>query len=319
MQDQWIRKRAIIKLLSSGQFVSGEELATELSISRAAIGKHIGGLEEYGVDIFSVKGKGYKLATPISMIDEKALLERSQGRCFYFDEVASTNGFLLKHVEELSSGDLCVAEYQSAGRGRRGRTWVSPYGGHLYFSLFWRFPQGMAQAMGLSLVVACSLSKVLEQFGVAGVGVKWPNDIYLDHKKLAGVLVEMSGQADSECNLVIGIGINLAMSPAQAQQIDQPWSDLSQQTDLPNKTELALALHAQLIKDLKLFEQSGLGAFLPRWQQADIFENQQVKLSMGDKSISGICRGIDEQGALLLESEGEVRAYVGGEISLRAN
>ncbi|WP_394205918.1 bifunctional biotin--[acetyl-CoA-carboxylase] ligase/biotin operon repressor BirA [Shewanella waksmanii] len=317
MQDQWIRKRAIVNLLSGGQFVSGEGLANELGISRAAISKHIAGLEDYGVDIFSVKGKGYKLATPLSLIDDKLLLDQSKGRCFYFDEIPSTNGFLLDHVDELNCGDFCVAEYQSAGRGRRGRTWVSPYGGHLYFSLFWRFPQGMAQAMGLSLVVACSLAEVLKQFDVENVGVKWPNDIYLDNRKLAGVLVEMSGQADSECNLVIGIGINLAMSAAQAEQIDQPWSDLSGLPNLPNKTALTLALQSQLITDLQEFENEGLSAFMHRWQQADIFVNQQVKLLMGDKVVEGVCKGIDEQGSLLLESEGKVQAYVGGEISLR--
>ncbi|MDV5392083.1 bifunctional biotin--[acetyl-CoA-carboxylase] ligase/biotin operon repressor BirA [Shewanella xiamenensis] len=318
MSDNWVRKREILGLLSNEHFVSGEELATQLGISRAAVSKHVDALEDYGVAIYSVKGRGYKLANPISLIDSARLIQSIDNRCFYFDEIPSTNGFMLSHTSELKSGDVCVAEYQSAGRGRRGRTWVSPYGHHLYFSQFWSFPQGMAQAMGLSLVVACSLVEVLKSFGVDNIGVKWPNDIYLNYKKLAGILIEMSGQADSECQLIIGIGVNMAMSEDQGKGIDQPWSDLSSLTDMPNKTDLVIALHKQLKRDIQLFEREGLAAFKTRWQQADLFRGKEVRLLMGENHVDGICRGIDEQGAVLLETVDAIQAYIGGEISLRA-
>ncbi|BDA58724.1 bifunctional biotin--[acetyl-CoA-carboxylase] ligase/biotin operon repressor BirA [Shewanella xiamenensis] len=318
MSDNWVRKREILGLLSNEHFVSGEELATQLGISRAAVSKHVDALEDYGVAIYSVKGRGYKLANPISLIDSARLIQSIDNRCFYFDEIPSTNGFMLSHTSELKSGDVCVAEYQSAGRGRRGRTWVSPYGHHLYFSQFWSFPQGMAQAMGLSLVVACSLVEVLKSFGVDNIGVKWPNDIYLNYKKLAGILIEMSGQADSECQLIIGIGVNMAMSEDQGKGIDQPWSDLSSLTDMPNKTDLVIALHKQLKRDIQLFEREGLAAFKTRWQQADLFHGKEVRLLMGENHVDGICRGIDEQGAVLLETADGIQAYIGGEISLRA-
>ncbi|MCI2965461.1 bifunctional biotin--[acetyl-CoA-carboxylase] ligase/biotin operon repressor BirA [Shewanella sp. N2AIL] len=318
MSDNWGRKRQILALLSSGQFVSGEQLATELGISRAAVNKHIDALETYGVAIFSVKGRGYKLANPISLIDSSRLVQSIDNRCFYFDEIASTNGFMLSHTTELKNGDVCVAEYQSAGRGRRGRTWVSPYGHHLYFSLFWTFPQGMAQAMGLSLVVACTLVEVLKSFGVENIGVKWPNDIYLDNKKLAGILIEMSGQADSQCQLIIGVGVNMAMSEAQGKGIDQPWSDLSDLVDMPDKTALVIELQKQLKRDIQLFEREGLAAFKARWQAADLFYGREIRLLMGEKSVEGICRGVDEQGAVLLETADGVQAFIGGEISLRA-
>ncbi|MDH1628267.1 bifunctional biotin--[acetyl-CoA-carboxylase] ligase/biotin operon repressor BirA [Shewanella xiamenensis] len=318
MSDNWVRKREILGLLSSEHFVSGEELATQLGISRAAVSKHVDALEDYGVAIYSVKGRGYKLANPISLIDSARLIQSIDNRCFYFDEIPSTNGFMLSHTSELKSGDVCVAEYQSAGRGRRGRTWVSPYGHHLYFSQFWSFPQGMAQAMGLSLVVACSLVEVLKSFGVDNIGVKWPNDIYLNYKKLAGILIEMSGQADSECQLIIGIGVNMAMSEDQGKGIDQPWSDLSSLTDMPNKTDLVIALHKQLKRDIQLFEREGLASFKTRWQQADLFHGKEVRLLMGENHVDGICRGIDEQGAVLLETADGIQAYIGGEISLRA-
>ncbi len=318
MKDSWQRKRQILDLLANGDFVSGEVLAAEIGISRAAINKQIDALTQYGVDIFTVKGKGYKLASPVSLIDERRLIEATKQRCFYFDEIDSTNAFMFKHADELQSGDFCVAEYQSAGKGRRGRTWVSPYGSHLYTSLFWRLSQGMNQAMGLSLVIACSLAKVLESFQVQGVGLKWPNDIYLDKRKLAGVLIEMSGQADSDCNLIIGIGLNLSMPSGSDTQIDQPWSDLSAQAELPNKTELVIRLQQQVYDDLCLFEQQGLAAFINRWQQADLFIGKAVTLHLGDKLQQGICRGINEQGAVLIEHDGAIHPYIGGEISLRA-
>ena len=318
MVEQWQRKREILTALDSDKFVSGEVLASQLGISRTAISKHISMLTEYGVEIFSVKGKGYKLANTLSLIDENRLKNAFAQRCFYYDEIPSTNAFLLKHCEDLSSGDICVAEYQSAGRGRRGRTWVSPYGCHLYSSMYWNLSQGMAQATGLSLVVACSLVSALNDLGIQELGVKWPNDIYLDNKKLAGVLVEMNGQTDTECHLVIGIGINMSMSKTQGDKIDQPWSDLSKSDSVPSKTELAIRLQAQLYADLTLFEERGLSAFLTRWKQADIFDAKNVRLMMGETCIDGICQGINETGAILLKTDKGVESYVGGEMSLRS-
>ncbi|ABV85497.1 bifunctional biotin--[acetyl-CoA-carboxylase] ligase/biotin operon repressor BirA [Shewanella pealeana] len=317
MVEQWSRKREILSELASGKFVSGEALASILGVSRTAISNHIAALEEYGVDIYSVKGKGYRLNGTLSLVDESVLKARISNRCFYFDEIPSTNAFILKHAEDLVSGDICIAEYQSAGRGRRGRVWVSPYGCHLYFSMYWQFPQGMAQAMGLSLVVACSIVSVLQQLDVEGVGVKWPNDIYLNSKKLAGVLIELSGHTDSECNLVIGIGLNMAMGEQHAAKIDQPWSDLTGLECVPDKTELLVLLQRQLQLDLTLFQKSGLKPFQQRWSAADIFEGQPVKLLIGSDEIHGIYRGIDEQGAVVLETASGKQSFIGGEISLR--
>lgn len=317
MAEQWVRKREILTELASGSFVSGEALAKLLGVSRTAVANHISGLEEYGVDIYSVKGKGYRLNGPVSLVDEPKLKQQIANRCFYFDEIPSTNAFILKHAEDLVSGDICVAEYQSAGRGRRGRVWVSPYGCHLYFSMYWQFPQGMAQAMGLSLVVACSIVTALEKLGVKEVGVKWPNDIYLEGKKLAGVLIEMNGQTDSECNLVIGIGLNMAMGDQHAVQIDQPWSDLTGQKNMPDKTELLVLLQKQLQQDLSLFQSNGLKVFNERWAAADLFDGQVVKLLMGQDEVHGVCRGIDEQGAIVLETDKGLKSFIGGEISLR--
>ena len=318
MNDHWKRKRAILTCLIGNGFVSGEAIASKLNISRAAVNKHIESLIDYGVTIFSVKGKGYKLSKPIYLVDEKKLLEDIDNRCFYFDEINSTNAFMLEHADELKSGDLCIAEYQSAGRGRRGRTWVSPYANHLYLSLLWQFEQGLSQTMGLSLVVGCSLVSILSKMNVGQIGLKWPNDVYLDNKKLAGILVEMTGQVDSECKLIIGIGLNLAMSEEQGKNIDQPWNDLSSAINHIDKTDLIIQLQQQLKIDLQLFESQGLAPFLAQWKKWDLFYQKPVKLLLGEHEIEGICQGINKQGAVLLETEKGIETFIGGEISLRS-
>lgn len=318
MHDHWQRKRAILSCLDGQGFVSGEQIATKLNISRTAINKHIESLIDYGVDIFSVKGKGYKLSKPVYLINEKELLKNIDNRCFYFDEINSTNAFILENAKELESGDICIAEYQAAGRGRRGRTWVSPYGNHLYFSMMWQFEQGLAQIMGLSLVIGCSLIRTLLEMSITGLGLKWPNDIYLNNKKLAGILVEMTGQANSHCQLVIGIGLNLAMSENQGKTIDQPWSDLSCATEVIDKTQLVIKLQKQLKIDLKQFESKGLAPFLSFWEKWDQFNQKPVKLILGEHEIHGIYQGIDEQGAVLIKTNKGIENFVGGEISLRA-
>ncbi|MGB6135872.1 MAG: bifunctional biotin--[acetyl-CoA-carboxylase] ligase/biotin operon repressor BirA [Shewanella sp.] len=318
MNDHWLRKRQILNCLTHQYFVSGEVIAKQLSLTRAAINQHIDGLKDYGIEIYSVKGKGYKLANPISLIVESQLVNAIDNRCFYFDDTNSTNAFMLGHAAELKSGDICVAEYQSAGRGRRGRKWISPYGHHIYASLFWRFNQDITKASGFSLVVGCAIVEVLKDFGVEGLGLKWPNDIYLDHKKLAGILIEVSQTTSQYTDLVIGFGINMSMSAEQGELIDQPWSDLSTMARMPDKTALLIKLHAQLKRDLQLFEKHGLSEFATRWNAHDLFINREVTLTMSPNAVTGICRGIDSQGAILLETEQGISAFVGGEISLRA-
>ncbi|MGI2172491.1 bifunctional biotin--[acetyl-CoA-carboxylase] ligase/biotin operon repressor BirA [Shewanella sp. MF05960] len=319
MNDHWLRKRQILACLSHKGFVSGEAIAQKLALTRAAINQHIDALKDYGVEIYSVKGKGYKLANAISLINESELINNIDNRCFYFDETHSTNAFMLNHASELESGDICVAEYQSAGRGRRGRQWLSPYGHHMYASLFWRLNRDITYASGLSLAVGCSIVKTLQELGVEGLGVKWPNDIYLEHKKLAGILIELNHHSDTQTELIIGFGINMSMSVEQGVLIDQPWSDLSAMDNMPDKTMLVVKLHQQLKRDLLLFEQQGLDAFLQRWNDNDLFINREVTLLMAPNSVTGTCRGIDKQGAILLENDQGTLAFVGGEISLRAS
>ncbi|WP_434927788.1 bifunctional biotin--[acetyl-CoA-carboxylase] ligase/biotin operon repressor BirA [Shewanella sp. HL-SH8] len=317
MNEHWSRKRSILSLLSAEHFTSGEKIASQISLTRMAVNQHIDSLSEYGVEIFSVKGKGYKLANPIALVDENRLINQIDNRCFYFDEINSTNSFLLSHHEDLKSGDICVAEYQSAGRGRRGRQWQSPYGNHLYASLFWRFDSDVTKAMGLSLVIACSIVKALTDMGVTGLGLKWPNDIYLEGKKLAGILIEVAQTNAQQTELVIGFGINMSMSAVQGELIDQPWSDLTSQNQLPDKTLLLAKLHQHLKSDIQLFDKQGLVPFIDFWQQYDLFTDKPIKLLMAPNEVEGVYKGIDQQGGIIIDTNEGLKTFIGGEISLR--
>ncbi|OIQ25334.1 bifunctional biotin--[acetyl-CoA-carboxylase] ligase/biotin operon repressor BirA [uncultured Vibrio sp.] len=333
MKDHSV-KLTILKTLSQGGFHSGQELGESLGISRAAISKHIKGIQSWGVDIFSVQGKGYQLSQPMQLLDEAMLKSKVKTSLELVPIIDSTNQYLLDRVEQLESGSACIAEYQAKGRGRRGREWVSPFGSNLYLSIYWRLDAGMAAAMGLSLVVGVAIVEALEKLGIDGVKLKWPNDLYFEDKKLAGILVEMSGQAGAAANLVIGMGINLNMatdnqgtSQSVTENITQPWVSLSQVCDsLPNqhlakidRNELAATLINTLHHTLEDYEMRGMNGFVERWNRLDNFIGRKVKLIMGSREIEGISQGIDAQGAVLLETEQGIESFIGGEISLRSN
>lgn len=313
-------KLALLKILSDGGFHSGESLGSIMGISRAAISKHIQGIQEWGVDIFRVQGKGYQLAQPMQLLNEQVIQKSVRQPVELHPVIGSTNQHLLERVESLTSGSVCIAEYQANGRGRRGRQWVSPFGANLYMSMYWRLDAGMAAAMGLSLVVGVAIVEALENMGIQGVKLKWPNDLYFNDRKLAGILVEMSGQAGAAAHLVIGMGINLAMNDRIA-EIDQPWSSLTEVNNgAPvDRNELAIAFIQALTHALEKYEREGMPNFVVRWNSLDNFIGRNVKLIMGAHEISGIERGINEHGAVLLETENGLESYIGGEISLRGN
>ncbi|SFU21450.1 BirA family transcriptional regulator, biotin operon repressor / biotin-[acetyl-CoA-carboxylase] ligase [Kosakonia arachidis] len=309
----------LISILADGEFHSGEQLGERLGMSRAAINKHVQTLRDWGIEIFTVPGKGYSLPEPIQLLDE-ALIRSciTQGNIAVLPVIDSTNQYLLDRLNELHSGDACVAEYQQAGRGRRGRKWISPFGSNLYISMYWRLDQGPAAAIGLSLVIGIVMAEVLRDLGAAEVRVKWPNDLYLQDRKLAGILVELTGKTGDAAQIVVGAGVNLMMRKAQAEDISQSWINLQEAGVRIDRNMLAIRLVSELRTALKCFEQEGLAPFLSRWVKLDNFINRPVKLIIGEKEIVGISRGIDEQGALLLERDGVIKPWVGGEISLRS-
>jgi len=308
----------LISILADGEFHSGEQLGTAMGMSRAAINKHIQTVRDWGVDIFTVPGKGYSLPHPIQLLDEATIISMlPAGRVSVLPVIDSTNQYLLDRISELSSGDACVAEYQQAGRGRRGRKWFSPFGSNLYLSMYWKLDQGPAAAMGLSLVIGIVMAEVLQRLGAEDVRVKWPNDLYLKDRKLAGILVELTGKTGDAAQLVIGAGINLKMREPVADTINQGWINLQEAGVNIDRNELTATLLKELRAALLHFEKEGLAPFITRWRGLDNFLDRPVKLLIGDQEIHGIGRGIDQQGALLLEQEGIIKPYIGGEISLR--
>ncbi|WP_145534527.1 bifunctional biotin--[acetyl-CoA-carboxylase] ligase/biotin operon repressor BirA [Yersinia alsatica] len=308
----------LIGILADGAFHSGEQLGEMLGMSRAAINKHMQTIREWGLDVFTVPGKGYSLPAPIQLLDEKTILRYlPAGQVAVLPVVDSTNQYLLDRITELKSGDACVAEYQQAGRGRRGRQWVSPFGANLYLSMFWRLEQGPAAAMGLSLVVGIVMAEVLHKLGAKQVRVKWPNDLYLNDKKLAGILVELTGKTGDAAQLVIGAGINLTMRESTTNVISQDWINLQEAGVIIDRNKLTAELLSELRLAVVKFENEGLSAFISRWREMDNYLDRPVKLIIGNQEIFGIARGIDQQGALLLEQDGNVKPYIGGEISLR--
>lgn len=308
----------LISILADAEFHSGEQLGESLGMSRAAINKHIQTLRDWGVDVFTVPGKGYSLPEPIQLLDEEQIARQIEhGRVTVLPVIDSTNQYLLDRLNELQSGDACVAEYQQAGRGRRGRKWFSPFGSNLYLSMYWRLEQGPAAAIGLSLVIGIVIAEVLQSLGADKVRVKWPNDLYLQDRKLSGILVELTGKTGDAAQIVSGAGINLMMRRVESDVVSQGWISLQEAGISIDRNQLAACLIKELRAGFKLFENEGLAPYLGRWEKLDNFINRPVKLIIGDKEIFGISRGIDAQGALLLEQEGVIKPWIGGEISLR--
>ncbi len=306
-------------ILSDGEFHSGEQLGDSCGMSRAAINQHINTLKSWGLEIYTVTGKGYCLPAPLQLLDAGIIRQKvtGDGDVSVIPVIDSTNQYLMDRMTTLSPGDTCIAEYQQSGRGRRGRQWFSPFGANLYMSMYWRLEQGPAAAMGLSLVVGIVMAEALQSLGAKDVRVKWPNDLYLNDKKLAGILVELSGKTGDVAHIVIGAGINLMMRQADDNIVNQQWISLQDAGINIDRNALTIGLINTLRTALQLFESEGLAPFISRWALLDNFINRPVKLLIGEREVQGVARGIDSRGGLLLEQDGKVTAWVGGEISLR--
>jgi len=311
----------LLSILADNEFHSGETLGKNLGISRAAISNHIKVFSSLGLDIYSVTGKGYCLAQPLTLLNQDKIREQlvssHTADIEILNVIGSTNQYLKDKSIGIKNGHTCLAEAQTAGRGRHGRKWVSPYAASLYLSMHWSFAGGYSVLGGLSLAVGVAIVEALNKCGVPGIQLKWPNDIYVQGRKLGGVLIEVEGQIGSGCQTIIGVGLNVAL-PKNIEEIGQPWIDLAQLSEpLINRNLLAGTLIRELTQSLILFENRGLEPFITKWRALDVYANQAIKLVIGQQTLSGISRGIDTSGAILLETERGVKAYHGGEISVR--
>jgi len=316
-------QHALINILADGQFHSGNELGQKLDVSRSAVWKALQQLRSFDVDIHAVHGRGYRLADPLELLDsqriQSALSEQTRRYLQSLDilfDVDSTNAWLLKSPHRHAV--VCLAERQHAGRGRRGRDWLSPFAANLAMSMGWRFELDITAMSNFSLICGVAVVRALRKFGITDLGLKWPNDVICQGKKLGGILIEMRGESGGPCELVIGLGLNIRMSASSANEISQPWIDLQHYPSV-SRNLLAAAIIDELIQACLATGTDEIEAYLDEWRQLNIYHQQQVTIQMMDgSSVIGIFSDIDESGALLLNCEQQLHRYTCGEVSLRS-
>jgi len=317
----------LLRLIADGELHSGEELGNALGVSRTAIWKIINSLSNYQVIIVAVKGKGYRLSRPIEFLDRELLLSgitssaaKIMNKLEIFEEIESTNQYLLENLEVSDKhGNVVLAEYQSHGRGRRGSSWVSPFGSGLSLSTQWHFEQPVDSLTCLSLAVGSAVIRVLKKMGFDAVGLKWPNDIFYQNRKLGGLLIEIRGETAGPCDVVVGLGLNIAFPAGFESNTNQPWIDLASIKDsVPSRNIIAAELISELMLLLDGYAQANTKDIISEWQKYDCMLGKQVKLILLDKNITGQVVGIDNDGALLMSINDSVRKFTAGEISLRA-
>ena len=316
----------LLTILADGEFHSGEELGQRLGVSRTAIWKQLKKIEALGLTVQSVKGRGYCLSGGLDRLDAGAIaagldpaVRQVLADLQLEGSVDSTNRIALQRLQRgPSHGVVVIAEHQTAGRGRRGRVWQSPYAANIYLSMIWSFNSGAAALEGLSLAVGVALTDALRALGVVNPALKWPNDVLVGNRKLAGILLEMSGDAEGPCHVVIGIGVNVVMPASEALSIEQPWTDLSSLLgDAPPRSLVVATMLNHLFPALDVFASEGFAAFRDSWTARDAYHGKPVSLALGDQLVLGRARGVNDSGAIIIEHEGGMGAYNGGEISVR--
>lgn len=317
------RNHAILEVLADGHFHSGEVLAKHLGVTRAAVWKKVHALEKLGLEVFRVPGKGYRLSDPLQLLDAAAIGTALSAECrerlkgiTVLDAVDSTNLWVAARDQDP---EVCFAEFQSAGRGRRGRSWVSPFGANLYMSMSWRFDEWPPGFTALGMVTAIAAVRALRELGLEDVRIKWPNDLVAAGRKLGGILIDIQGEPPGATRAVIGLGLNVRMPAAAATQIDQPWMDLTTLSDgdPPDRNALAAGLIEALVTALGEFETAGFAAFTDDWQALDLVAGKAVALHSHEHTVTGVAAGVDEQGALLLKTPQGLKRFVSGDLSLR--
>ncbi|EXJ15526.1 Biotin-protein ligase [Imhoffiella purpurea] len=320
---------ALVRMLADGRFHSGEAIAEHLGVTRAAVWKALRrAADRFGLEVESVRGRGYRLPVPLELLDREAILgamsdagRNAVSRVEIHDRIDSTNAYLMREAAlGMPSGVACLAERQTAGRGRRGRVWVSPFGVNLYLSLLWRFPLAPAALGGISLAVGAVLADLLHAEGVADLTLKWPNDLLWRRRKLAGLLLEVSGESQGPSHLVVGLGINLRMQTGQGDEIEQPWASLEEalQGRPCPRNRLAGKVLDVLAGALDLYGREGLEPFAELWRRFDGLHGEPVRLMLGERVVCGTHAGIADDGSLILETGGGRMRFQAGEVSLRA-
>ncbi|MBY8946871.1 bifunctional biotin--[acetyl-CoA-carboxylase] ligase/biotin operon repressor BirA [Pseudomonas sp. SH10-3B] len=311
----------LLELLKDGRFHSGEALGAALGVSRSAVWKQLQHLEaELNLPVHKIRGKGYQLASPLVFLSSEQIALHAPSLAWpiqIYNSIDSTNAEALRLVGgKCTAPFLVLAEQQTAGRGRRGRKWVSPFAQNVYYSLLLRVEDGLRQLEGLSLVVGLAVMQALRESGVQGAALKWPNDVLVGQKKIAGVLLELVGDPADICHVVLGIGINVNMQ--KADEVDQQWTSVQLETGSSvDRNSLVARLGLQLKSYLDRHRSLGFAAFQEEWESGHAWQGKAVSLIAGVNQVDGVVLGVDGHGALRLSVGGAEKIYSGGELSLR--
>ncbi|HLB55982.1 MAG TPA: biotin--[acetyl-CoA-carboxylase] ligase [Coxiellaceae bacterium] len=320
--------KSVLTLLSDGKRYSGEIIAKKLKMTRAGVWKIIQYANTVGIKINGITRIGYQITHPISFLSPvkiKEHLSKDQKKNIkiieVFDEIDSTNSYLLQRIYEFSKiPRICLAEQQTDGRGRRGRIWHSPFAQNIYLSLLWKFSLARSDLNGLSLVIAIAIAEVLEKLKMPKkIKIKWPNDIFIDEKKCAGILIETRGEMHDGAQVVIGIGINVNMQASTEKEISQKWTSLSRELNHAiDRNELAAHVIDKVIADIERFDAKGFLPFQFLFEKYDMTFSQEIQIQFDNKSIKGKACGIDQQGRLILMTkEGRMHISI-GDVSMQA-
>lgn len=320
--------RELIRLMSDGAFHSGEQLGDALGVSRTAIWKQLRKLETQGIHVEGVRGQGYRLAYPIELLDGGQIVShlsssarRLLSRLFVELSLDSTNSFLLRRfAQQAGHGEVCLAEMQVSGRGRRGRQWVAGLGQGLCLSLGWRFESSASHLEGLSLAIGVEVAQLLESLGVP-VQLKWPNDLLVAQKdgvlcKLGGVLVELRGDVNGPCEVVAGLGLNVHGMPILT-ELSQPVTSVAAHAGQVSRNELAAGLVSRLLAMFERFAENGFLPWQSAWNHYHAYRNMEIDVVQGNHQWQGRALDIDSNGNLEVVRDGVVQKLSGGEISIR--
>jgi BirA family biotin operon repressor/biotin-[acetyl-CoA-carboxylase] ligase len=319
----------LLMLLADGELHSGEWLAGQLNVSRTAVWKGVERLRALDVEVQAVPRRGYRLSNPVELLAARRIgleIDRQHKgqlrRLELLFEVDSTNTRLLgSAAPPAGSADVCCSELQHAGRGRRGRRWIAPFGTGLALSVAWTFSDAARALPALSLGVGVAVARAVRRAGAIGVMLKWPNDIWFKDRKIGGVLIELRAEAGGPAHVVIGIGLNVTL-PAQARRRIEagglPIAALSEAcVAAPSRNLVAGAILDELLSMLGRYEREGFAAYRDAWMELDALSGRPARVLLGDAVISGTARGVDLEGALLLDTGDSVQRFVSGEASLR--
>lgn len=321
-----MQAQELLMALADGGTVSGAHLAERAGVTRAAIWKQVESLRARGVPVQSQGTAGYRLPWPLQLLSVPAIraalpasARKSVGELELHWEIDSTSSEIQRRAASLPDLSMILAETQSAGRGRRGRSWLSPPGLNIYLSCLKRFDAGFAALSGLSLAVGVIVMRTLETLGIKGAGLKWPNDVLSADGKVAGILVELSGEYQGPCAAIIGVGLNVRLTPALREQAGQPVNDLVSLSSgvAPDRNRVAAALIGALAEGLMQFEREGFAAFTEEYASHDLLRGKTLRVQGAQGSMEGMGAGVDARGALLLQADDGLHSIDSADVSVR--